>query len=248
MERSSFPVSSAIVLGLLIGLGVLGAGYFIGQGFYSAKTREPYVTVRGLVERPVKADLAVWNINFTATSNDVTSANSEIQRDGKLVLEFAQSHGFGPGEIQPTETKVTDMVTMRYREGGKPESRYMVTGGLRVRSSNVDQVQKASQMTGELVQKSIVLAEPEMGRANPAYFFTKLDSIRPQMLAEATRSARSVAQQFANDSGSHLGTIRRANQGVFEITSRDSPNRFDEIGSIDKKVRLVTTVDYLLVK
>lgn len=246
MERS-FAFSSALVLGILIALGLIGAGYFIGQGFYSARTGERYVTVRGLVERPVKADLAVWNINFAATSNDVSTANAEIQRDAKLVLVFAQSHGFAATEIQPTQTKVSDMLAAGYGREVKPETRYRVQGGVRIRSTNADQVQQASQMTGELVQKNIVLAEPETGRANPAYFFTKLDSIRPAMLAEATRSARSVAQQFANDSGSHLGTIRRANQGVFEITSRDSPDPIDELGSIDKKVRLVTTVDCLLI-
>jgi uncharacterized protein len=138
------------------------------------------------------------------------------------------------------------MLAQGYGREVKPETRYVVQGGVRIRSTNVDRIQQTSQMTGELVQKNIVLAEAEAGRANPAYFFTKLDSIRPPMLAEATRSARSVAQQFANDSGSQLGTIRRANQGVFEITSPDSPNS-DELASTDKKVRLVTTVDYLLV-
>jgi len=233
-------------MGILIALGLGGAGYFIGQGFYWARIGERYVTVRGLVERPVKADLAVWNINFAATSNDVISANAEIQRDAKLVLDFARSHGFAPNEIQATQTKVTDLLAQGFGREVKPETRYLVQGGVRIRSTNVDQVQQASQMTGELVQKNIVLAEGDAGRANPAYFFTKLDSIRPPMLADATRSARSVAQQFANDSGSQLGTIRRANQGVFEISSPDSPNA-DELSSIDKKVRLVTTVDYLLV-
>jgi uncharacterized protein len=245
MERG-FSFSSALVLGILVALGLIGGGYFIGQGFARSKTGERYVTVRGLVERPVKADLAVWNINFAATSNDVSKANDEIQRDAKMVLEFAQSHGFAANEIQPTQTKVTDMLAQGYGREVKPETRYVVQGGIRIRSTTVDRIQQTSQMTGELVQKNIVLAEAEAGRANPAYFFTKLDSIRPPMLAEATRSARSVAQQFANDSGSQLGTIRRANQGVFEITSPDAPNS-DELASIDKKVRLVTTVDYLLV-
>src|ERR1700688_2855907 len=109
MERG-FSFSSALVLGILVALGLIGGGYFIGQGFSWSKTGERYVTVRGLVERPVKADLAVWNINFAATSNDVSKANDEIQRDAKMVLEFAQSHGFAANEIQPTQTKVTDML------------------------------------------------------------------------------------------------------------------------------------------
>jgi hypothetical protein len=153
MERG-FGFLSNLVLGILIAIGLAAAGYFIGQGFYQARA-ERYVTVRGLVERPVKADLAVWNINFAATSNDVSKANDEIQRDAKLVLDFAQSHGFAANEIQPTQTKVTDMLAQGYNREVKPDTRYLVQGGVRIRSTNVERIQQTSQMTGELVQKNL---------------------------------------------------------------------------------------------
>jgi uncharacterized protein len=85
--------------------------------------------------------------------------------------------------------------------------------------------------------------------ANPAYYFTNLDAIRPAMLADATRSARRVAEQFARDSETRLGPIRRANQGVFELAPRDAnapENPMEELPFIDKKVRLVSTIDYYL--
>lgn len=60
------------------------------------------------------------------------------------------------------------------------------------------------------------------------------------MIEEATKNARASAEKFAQDSGSSLGKIRRANQGQFSITDRDSNTPYI------KSVRVVTTVEYFL--
>jgi hypothetical protein len=210
---------------------------------------ERYVTVRGLVARPVKADIAVWDISYTATNDDVIKANAEIDRDAKLVVAFARKHGFTGADIQPIATRVTDQSQFGGNQN-RAAGRYLVKGGIEIRSKDVNLVQQTSQLTGELIQQGVVLnLESDSGAANPAYYFTQLDAIRPSMLAESTRSARAVAQQFANDSGSKLGPIRRANQGVFEILPRDSSGSQDaflEPRSIDKTIRLVSTIDYYL--
>ena len=119
-------------------------------------------------------------------------------------------------------------------------------------TTKVDVVREASQMTGALIRQGVVLdGRPiESGAANPAYLFTRLTDIRPAMLAQATKSARALAQQFATDTNSHLGAIRRATEGVFQVMSRDgeAPNTAEERASIEKKLRLVSTIDYYLVE
>ena len=253
MERKT--LASAAVLGVLIGAGVAVGGYFVGRGFYMARAGERYVTTKGLVERDVKADLAVWAISYTATGAAIGEANDRIEHDQKLVAAFAQRQGFTADEIEIQPTTVTDVFANQFRNG-KPDAkdRYIVKGGVRVRSSKVDQVRRASQNTGDLVKQGVVLGENYPQAAQ--YFFTKLNDIRPAMLAEATRSARAVAEQFALDSHSRLGPIRRANQGVFEIMGRDTAGAAqtageatptDDQASIEKKVRLVSTVDYYLI-
>ena len=244
--------ASAVIAGVLIGGGVAVAGWFIGRGLYNARRDERYVTARGLVERSVRADTAVWTISYSATNNDVIKANAEVNHDAHLAVAFARQHGFGDAEIQPVPAVVND--TSQYPRAGESHrengGRYIVKAGIRIRSSNVDRVQQASQLTGELIQQGIVLTLEGEADANPAYYFRGLDAIRPAMLAEATKSARAVAQQFASDSGSRLGQIRRANQGVFEIQPRDASaggqDSYLEPRSIDKTVRLVTTIDYYL--
>lgn len=100
------------------------------------------------------------------------------------------------------------------------------------------------------MQQGVALAfDTSRINPNPSYYFTQLDNLRPEMLATATHSARLVAEQFAKDANTTLGSIRHASQGLFEITNRDATSSgwgSQAATSIDKKIRLVTTIDYEL--
>ena len=85
-----------------------------------------------------------------------------------------------------------------------------------------------------------------MGNGGPTFLFTRLNEIKPPMIAEATASARQAAEQFAKDSQSRLGSIRQANQGVFVILPRDQAPGASEESQRVKTVRVVTTVEYYL--
>ena len=80
----------------------------------------------------------------------------------------------------------------------------------------------------------------------PSFMFTKLNDIKPEMIAAATANARESAQQFATDSGGHLGGIRRATQGLFQILPADGAPNTMESQQINKTVRVVTTMEYLI--
>lgn len=251
MQRGSVSVPAAVILGLLVGAGVASGGYFVGQGFYQGRRGERYVTVKGLVERNVKANLAVWRLNFSATGADIATVSAASGHEQNLVRAFIAKAGFTDKEVGRLPTRVTDRFANPYAPSNiSPRRRYVITGGFEIRTSRVELVRKASQTTGDLIREGVVLGGNEFqGGANPAYLFTRLNEIRPAMLAQATRSARAVAEQFAADSHSRLGQIRRASQGVFQILSRDAEttNTMEERKSIDKKVRLVSTVQFYLV-
>lgn len=258
MEKKSLSTFAISILSCIISLGILGGGFFIGKGFYTSRNNQPYITVKGLAERNVKADLAVWTISFSALGDDISTVNNELLRQQALVINFIKSQGFNDNEISLDPVKLTDRYANDYQNNNKPTQRYMIKGGIRIRSVNVDKVKLASQATGELVKQGVLLSmDNDDSISNPAFYFTQLNTIRPMMMSEATDSAYHVALQFAKDTASKLGSIRRANQGIFEITSRDLTGgmnsnewqaRRSEQGSIDKKVRLVSTIDYFLVK
>lgn len=68
-----------------------------------------------------------------------------------------------------------------------------------------------------------------------------------EMIAEATRNTREAALRFAEDSGSKVGPILRASQGWFNILPRLGED-YGEQQAIDKKVRVITKIDFTLIE
>ena len=239
MAAPGWPLLAAA---LLLALGLLGAGYFVGHGFQVGRSADRYVTVKGLAETFVTADLAVWPLRTTATGNELGAVQEQIDAGLATITGFLREHGIEPEAIQPQRVEVTDLLAQPYRPEGAGESRFILAQTVIVRTEQVARVAELNQQTGELIRRGVVLVDT----GGPSYLFTRLNDIKPELLAEATRNARAAAEQFAADSGSALGGIRRASQGLFEILARDpAPNLF-EPNQLDKKVRVVSTVEYRL--
>jgi len=230
----------------LIAIGVIGGGFLIGQGFTESRLGDRFATVKGVAERDVEADLAVWTIQFSAGGNNLAEVQRTVARNQQLTMDFLQGHGIAPELVQVEGLRVVDAAANPYQQG-PISNRFSVTQTIIVRSEAPRVVQAASQDVGTLVEAGVVLVSgQEYGPGGPTYIFRALNDIKPAMLAEATARAREAAVEFANDSGSELGGIRRANQGVFEILPRDPAPGVMEQNRIEKTVRVVATVEYFL--
>lgn len=247
----------SIICAFMVSVGLLGAGYCIGKGLYLVKKSSRTITVKGLAERDVKSDLGIWEINYREVGNDLIQLDQRLQHDQEIVIAFLKQQGFIDQEIERTQLKVEDRLANIYNQTAPSttnDQRYIITAGVRVRSTNVDLIQKTAQLTNKLLQQGIPLTfDVSSLNPNPSFYYTHLDEIRPAMMADATKSARTVADQFAKDTATHLGGIQRASQGVFQVMGRDTSTMSSDwnsnqnaMGSIDKKVRLVTTIDYQL--
>lgn len=84
------------------------------------------------------------------------------------------------------------------------------------------------------------------GGSQPSYIFTGLNTVKPEMIKEATANAFEAAEQFAADSGAEVGDIVTASQGVFSIDGRDDIQALGADAQLNKKVRVVTSVTYRL--
>jgi hypothetical protein len=241
--RTSLVILLAAAL-LATGIGL--AGWFTAEGLREARTGDRFVTVKGLAEREVKADLALWPMRFVATSNALDEAQAKSRADAEAIVAFLTEAGIGRDEIAVQSLEVTDLLAQAYRSG-PVESRFIVTQTLMVRSGDVDRIAAASQNVGDLVARGVVLSG-EGQAAGPAFVFTGLNAIKPDMIAQATRDARAAGEQFAADSGSRLGGIRSASQGLFQILPRDAAPGEMESRQINKTVRVVTTIEYALVR
>jgi hypothetical protein len=236
----------------VMGLSIALAGWFVGMGVQNVRTAERFVSVKGVAEREVKADLALWPIQLAVTDNDLSLAQSRLSQNIRKVVSFLRENGIDSTEIELQTLRVTDVLANPYRGEQRVGSRFVLQQTVSVRSDDPDRVQSTSQKVGELVNAGVVLSSgPEWGPGGPSYLFRKLNDLKPGMIAEATAQARRAAEQFAKDSKSNLGGIHRANQGVFVILPRDAAGTEQGPGIAEptqmyKIVRVVSTVEYLL--
>lgn len=230
---------------LVLGIGIAVAGWFVGDGFVKGRAGDRFVTVKGVSERDVQADVALWPIRFVATDEDLGQAQRAIKQHHQHVLAFLKRHGIDPAAAEVQRLEVNDLLANPYRSGST-QSRYIITETLMVRSEDTGTIEKASQAVGELVDAGVVLSSTGGPDSGPTFLFTGLNELKPEMIAEATAEARRAAEQFAKDSGSEIGTIRRANQGVFVILARDRAPGIMEGGQLQKTVRVVSTIEYYL--
>jgi hypothetical protein len=237
---------------ILLALSIALAGWFVASGLTSIRTADRFVTVKGVAEREVKSDLALWPIRLAVTDDNLSLAQSRINQNVAKVVAFLRASGIDSTEVELQGLRVTDVLANQFNPPSRAGNRFIIQQTVMVRSDNPERVRTTSQKVGELVNTGVVLSSgQEWGPGGPTYVFRRLNDLKPSMIAEATAEARKAAEQFAKDSKSRLGGIHTANQGVFVILPRDaaaaeqSPG-MNEQSQILKTVRVVSTVEYLL--
>jgi hypothetical protein len=251
-------IVAATVLGICLIMGLAIAGYFIGEGVARFKSNSRTIAVKGVAEKEIKADRALWTLSLRYLSNDFKDAHAKINANREATITFLRRKEFKDEEIerQPTTTEIARLTTQNYdienneyRQMQTHERfRYVVTTSVIVKTSNVDRVRTALGATEELLKCGIVLDGHRKGNSeNPRYIISSYSSIQPQLFAEATRNAFKTAQQLAADAGVLLGPIRSATQGLIQILGSDVNDESGPLGSsITKKVRLVNTFEFYL--
>lgn len=230
---------SKVLGAAILGGSIVAAGFYVGQGLSVLRQTERVVSVRGLAERDVQADSATWTLGFTTSGNVLADVQAKSQADKKLVEAFLNANGLTAEDITSSSVRVSDATANQYLQQ-QPVNRFVMENSVSLRTSKVQAVKAAYANVADLIGKGVLLTD---GSA-PAYSFTKLNDIKPEMLAESTKNARAAAEQFAADSGSKVGNIRNASQGLFSIAGVDET--LGDTAQINKRVRVVNMVDYLL--
>lgn len=234
---------------IIVAVGIALAGLLIGRGFEQGRAADRYVTVKGVAEREVRADLAIWPLTVVAGDNDLAAANAKVASSIEGVRAFLIRHGLDTSAVALSGFSVNDANANQYGSDRRP-TRFIVNQTMLVRSSKPDLVLAASQKVSELAAVGVVISssggEGGPGGSGPTFVFSGLNALKPEMIAQATARAREAADQFARDSKSRLGDIRHANQGIFEILPRDQVPGIYEQSQIAKIVRVVSTVEYFL--
>lgn len=223
----------------IIGAGILAAGIalcglFVEWGIHGLANRDRAVTVKGLSTQDVKADHVVWPLSFSVNGDNLSQLYKDLAHVQSTATTFLTDKGFAREDIQLGNITVNDNWSNYYDH--RPDNHYTLNSSIIVSTDNVDLVITHQGCQSELLTRGIILNSNDW---SIDYQYNGLNELKPQMVEEATKNARAVAQKFADDAHCRLGSIRRANQGQFSVES-------DQYRPWIKHVRVVTTVDYYL--
>ncbi|OJW50228.1 MAG: hypothetical protein BGO67_02560 [Alphaproteobacteria bacterium 41-28] len=236
---------AAGTLGLCIALGPAIAGFFVYQGIMGFKMADRYVTAKGLAERIEKSDRGTWEITVKVTGNDLHHLYTKLAEDVTQIIHLLRNEGFEPNEISLSSYPlVEDLLSRRSGNDPMPPERYQVERKVSVESHKVDILSSLSNKVEILVSQGITISS-----VNARYYLDRFNALRPGLIEEATKNAQQVAQSFAKTTGTKIGGIRKANQGIIRLTSPDAlPNDEYDSGtdSLMKKMRVVTTLEFFL--
>ena len=222
----------------LLAIGLIILGTQIQKGINNFVEKDRIVTVKGLAEMEVPANKVTWPLMYKEVGNDLTALYNRINTTNTAIVEFLKKKGITEEEISINAPEIIDMQAERY-VGENKTYRYNVTTVITVTSAKVDLVRSLISEQSELLKQGIAITGGDY-RYQIQYDYTSLNEIKPKMIEEATKNAREAALKFAKDSDSELGKIRRASQGQFSIDNRDANTPYI------KRIRVVTTIDYLL--
>ncbi|MDY5239689.1 SIMPL domain-containing protein [Bacteroides helcogenes] len=225
---------------IIITIGIIMLGVMIKNGINDFKDKDRVVSVKGLAEMEVPANKVVWPLMYRDIGDDPAVLYANMEKKNGAIVRFLESNGIAKDEISIAPPEVIDMQAERYGDRNVPY-RYNATSVITVTSKDVDKVRKLMSGQAELLKQGIAITGGDY-RYNVTYEFTGLNSVKPQMIEEATKNARAAAEKFAKDSDSSLGKIRDASQGQFSIADRDANTPYI------KSIRVVTTVNYYLRK
>lgn len=197
------------------------------------------VTVRGLCEKEVDADMAVWKVSYSIPGNELIPIQEQLQEKTKILEEYLAEFQLTKEDYSVLAPEITDTNLNLYIDKSKNDYRYLAKQSILIRSGKVANVKDANSETQKLLSKGIAIESDYDNHIS--YEFNGLNEIKPEMIAKATESARQAAEQFAHDSKSRVGKIQSATQGLFTIENA-------AVGLEEKKrVRVVTTVVYTLI-
>jgi hypothetical protein len=229
-----------LIAALVLAIGIIAGGYLLGDGLRRARMADRAVTVRGLAERNVTADLATWTVSFSAQGNSLGPVQAEIDRDAQTVAEFFRAAGFAAEAVTDAGGSVN-----QYFDSNRGENNVTINRRVQLRTTDVMRARRAYARQFNLIRSGVAIQEG----SGMQYVFTRLNDIKPGMIAAATRDARNGAERFASDSGTGVGGIRSATQGYFSIGPRDGDATEEGSGGRDspfQKVRVVTTIEFYL--
>jgi hypothetical protein len=244
MNIKNFWVSIIAGISLIISVVIFGNAFK-----YRTRSSET-ITVTGLSEKEFTSDLIVWGGSFSRNAFVLKEAYALLKQDEAAIRSYLNGKGIHDSCIVFSSVTMIKNFERKYDERGNEISAvfsgYSLTGNVRVESRQIDLVEKLSREITELLEKGI-----ELNSNMPEYYYTKLNELKIDLLANAASDAKTRAETIAKNSGTAVKGLVKASMGVFQITGKNANEIYSYGGTFNtsskiKVASITLKVDYRL--
>lgn len=233
---------------LLLGLVVVAVafvitGWVVANAIRDVKRARDTIQVTGSARDPIEADLVHWSLVVSADAVRPQDAVRLLKKRVTAVRSFLRDGGLPPAAVSepPVEpSQISLLVAPKHRVLG-----FRLVQRFRISSTDIDKVETIAASTTDLLSRGIPVATSAL-----AYLATNLGQARLRALTKAIADAHRRAETIVSGIGGHLGSVRSAQVGVFQVVPRNSTEVSDyginDTSSREKDVYAVVSVTFRL--
>lgn len=246
--RKNFYFMRSYLPSLIVAVAVI-LSIFIAASAYKQRFRSAeMISVTGLAETDFISDLVVWKGTFSRQNYELKTAYAELKNDEAAIKQYLNASGINDTNIVFSSIDVQRNYETRFDDNGRVIGNafngYNLIGTVTVESRNIPVVEKLSREVTRLLEKGI-----ELNSLPPSYYYSRLNELKIDLLAKAAADAKLRAETIADHSDARLGSIKKANMGVFQITGKNLNEDYSYGGvfnttSKEKTASITLRVDY----
>ncbi|MEO8065208.1 MAG: SIMPL domain-containing protein [Pseudomonadota bacterium] len=206
------------------------------------------ISVKGLAEKPLKADRAEWTVGLQVKGTSNADALGKLRKEKPALDQFLASAGFDKAAL--TESNEAVEPNFEQVEGSNGNLRSVQQGNIArlsisISTAEIDKIIAAS--------KGIVQFEADghpVSYGQAQFLVSNLEDVKMSLIGAAMRNSHTRAEEFAKNGDVKVGSMRSASQGAFYILPANADSDVSDWGgtydktTVDKIARVVVTVDY----
>lgn len=230
--------STGIAISVVAAIGLVVSAFVMANAYKYKYRVNNTINVTGNAKKDFESDIVKWTASYSRKSMDLSEASEQLKRDRDLVKAFLVQKGIKENEILFEAVNIMKDFSYHTDERGNSYntfSGYSLTQVLSVESKDLDKVDNASREISTLISQGV-----ELSSNSPSYYYSKLEDLKLSLIAEASQNAKARAENIAKESGSSLGSLLKADLGIFQITGQNDNEDFSYGGVFNTSSRLKT--------
>lgn len=210
--------------------------------------QEQSLQVTGSARKRIRSDLAVWRVGVSGKAASLAEAYAAVKKGSDRIEAFLNEHKFQASDIAASAISTTTIYKYETIDVGFPSHQervqtnvvegYSLNRSYTITTGRVGDVAKPAAEITELIKDGI-----QVESYPPDFYYTKIAELKVEMLGEASKDARSRADQIVSNAGCAIVEVRKARMGVLQITQPNSTDVSDsgiyDTTTIEKDVTAV---------